>query len=57
MVLTLGSPLEKRKKKKKNPGINPGQRHLKYTKADSAIHNEPARKGREKRKKIKKPWY
>jgi hypothetical protein len=24
-------------KKKKNPGINPGQRYLKYTEADSAI--------------------
>jgi hypothetical protein len=34
------------KKKKKNPGINPGQvRHL---------HSEPAGKGREKKKKRKK---
>ncbi len=38
MVLTLGSPPKKGgKKNKKNPSINPGQRHLKYTEAGSAI--------------------
>jgi hypothetical protein len=30
-------PLKKGEKKKKNPSINPGQRHLKYTEAGSAI--------------------
>jgi hypothetical protein len=38
LVLTLGSPPEKGGQKK-NPCINPGQRHLKYTKAGSAIEN------------------
>ncbi len=48
-MLTLGSLPEKGgKKEKKNLGINPGQRHLKYAEADSAIHNEPAGKGRKK---------
>jgi hypothetical protein len=28
-----------REKKKKNPGINPGQRHLKYIEVGSAIEN------------------
>jgi hypothetical protein len=38
LVLTLGSPPKKGgKKNKKNPSINPGQRHLKYTEAGSAI--------------------
>ncbi len=50
LVLTLGSPPEKGGKKK-HPGINPGQRHLKYTKAGFAIHSEPADKGRKKKKK------
>jgi hypothetical protein len=31
------NPLEKGEKKKKNPGINLGQHHLKYTEAGSAI--------------------
>jgi ribosome assembly protein YihI (activator of Der GTPase) len=37
-------PAEKRRKKKekKNHGINPGQHHLKYTEADSAIENAEA---------------
>ncbi len=41
---------------KKNLDINPGQpagkgwkHHLKYTEAGSAIHSEPAGKGREKK--------
>jgi hypothetical protein len=58
LVLTLGSPPEKGVKKKnpginpgqpvgkgrgkKNLGINSGQRHLKYTKAGSAIKNAEA---------------
>jgi hypothetical protein len=44
VVLTLGSPPKKggKKKPKKNPGINLGQRHLKYTKAGSAIENVEA---------------
>jgi hypothetical protein len=47
LVLTLGSPPEKGqrnkpKKKKKNPGINHGQRHLKYTEVGSAIENAKA---------------
>jgi hypothetical protein len=31
--------------------MNPGQRHLKYTEAGSAIHSEPAGKGRKKKNK------
>jgi hypothetical protein len=39
---------------KKNLGINPEQRHLKYTEASFAIHSKPTEKGR---KKTEKPWY
>jgi hypothetical protein len=55
LVLTLGNPPQKgrKEKKRKNPGINLGQRHLKYTEADSAIHSEPARKGRKKKENKK----
>jgi hypothetical protein len=56
LVLTLGSLSEKGgKKKKKNPGINPGQSHLKYTEADSTIHSELAGKGRKKKENKKNP--
>jgi hypothetical protein len=67
LVLTLGSPPEKGRKK--NLGINLEQHHLKYTEAGSAIHSEPAGKGREKnplginpgqpaeKGRKKKPWY
>jgi hypothetical protein len=41
LVLTLGN-LPEKGGEKKNPGINPGQRHLKYTKAGSAIENAEA---------------
>jgi hypothetical protein len=37
----LGSPPEKGRKKKYS-GINPGQRHLKYTEAGSVIENAEA---------------
>jgi hypothetical protein len=47
LVLTMGSP--SKKGGKKNPGINPGQHHLKYTEAGSAIHSEPTENGREKK--------
>jgi hypothetical protein len=48
LVLTLGSSPAKGGKKK-TPGINLWQHHLKYTEAGFAIHNEPAEKGREKK--------
>jgi hypothetical protein len=47
LVLTLGS--SPKKGGKKNPGINLGQRHLKYIEASSTIHSKPAGKGRKKK--------
>ncbi len=40
---------------KKNPGINPGQRHLKYIETGFTIYSEPTGKGQKKKEKKKNP--
>ncbi len=48
----MNLPEKGEKKKKKNPGINPGQRRLKYTAAGSAIENAEADSAIEWKRKI-----